>query len=268
MTFLGIRLDTNAFSPFLMKKSLHVKSCLVIGCAKTTATKKQIQSLLGTLSHISTCVRPGRTFLNRMLNTLRSFPHDVNSLALDADFHQDTYWWKHFAEDFNGISIMSEIQWSDPDAVFSTDASSWGFGGFASGDFFHVQTPPHMESLHINHRELWAVIIALRLWGSHFAGKRIIVQCDNMCSVDVITSSKARVAFLQQCLREIRYLEAMYSFQISARHIAGVHNRKSDYLSRWGMSPDNPRLFHELTSGYNLCEYHVPPDMFHFTHQW
>ena len=159
---------------------------------------------------------------------------------------------------------MSEIQWSDPDAVFSTDASSWGFGDFASGNSFHVQTPPHMESLYINHRELWAVIIALRLWGPHLAGKRIIVQCDNMCSVDVITSSKARVAFLQHCLRDIRYLEAMYSFQISARHIAGVHNRRS----RWDMSPDNPRLFHEPTFGYNLCEYHVPPDMFHFTHQW
>ena len=85
-----------------------------------------------------------------------------------------------------------------------------------------------------------------------------------MCSVDVITSSKARVAFLQHCLCDIRYLEAMYSFQISARHIAGVHNRRS----RWGMSPDNPRLFHEPTFGYNLCEYHVPPDMFNFTHQW
>ena len=87
--------------------------------------------------------------------------------------------YKHFADDFNGIFVY--VQWSDPDAVFSTDASSWGFADFASGNSFHVQTPPHMESLYIKHRELWAVIIALRLWGPHLAGKRIIVQCDITC---------------------------------------------------------------------------------------
>ena len=89
-----------------------------------------------------------------------------------------------------------------------------------------------------------------------------------MCLVMVINHSRARVPFLQACLREIRYLEAMGSFQLSAVHISGVDNRISDYLSRWDDSKEYPRKFRHATRGYSLVEHTVHNDLFEFSHTW
>lgn len=96
-----------------------------------------------------------------MLNVLRPFPLGSNSLDLIADFHRDLPEWSNSVGDFNEISIIREIHWSDPD----TEASSWGMGGYASENYVHGKKTPHMLSLHIYHRQLMAIITALLLWG-------------------------------------------------------------------------------------------------------
>ena len=41
---------------------------------RDTCIKKQLQSIIGKLSFITNCVRPGRIFINRMLETMRRMP--------------------------------------------------------------------------------------------------------------------------------------------------------------------------------------------------
>ena len=67
------------------------------------------------------------------------------------------------------------------------------------------------------------------------------------------------------------YKENLYdpnrcSFVFDNRHKL-IKLQQFDYLSRWGLSPDNAGLFHECTTVYTLCEFNVPPDMFYFPHQ-
>ena len=269
MVFLGIHMDTTNFTMSIPpQKLVSIQNILAQWKVKTTATRKQLQSLLGSLNHVSCCVRPGRSFINRLLNTLRNFPENEGHMTLDYNFHKDISWWLYFMEDFNGVSFMPELHRSTPDTVFATDASTWGVGGYNNGHYFHAENSPFTQSLHINHLELLAIVIALQLWSHDFCGKRIVVNCDNMCAVDVINLSHARVPFLQCCLREIRFLEANHSFQLSAVHISGVSNRLPDYLSRWGLSTRYPTLFYASVTGTELHQSMVSLDTFHFTHDW
>jgi hypothetical protein len=38
---------------------------------------------------------------------------------------------------------------------------------------------------------------------------------------------------MQNCLRELCFVEATHEFEVRAKHIAGEENRLADYLSRW-----------------------------------
>ena len=89
-----------------------------------------------------------------------------------------------------------------------------------------------------------------------------------MCSVAVINTARPRDAYLQACSREIRYLEAMHSFDLRARHLPGAHNRISDSLSRWDVSSDYSRKFYHLTQNFIVTEEHINIDMFEFSHIW
>ena len=53
--------------------------------------KKELQSLLGKLNHVSQCVRPGRLFVSRLLNWLREIS-DVDTVAIPEDFKLGLLW--------------------------------------------------------------------------------------------------------------------------------------------------------------------------------
>ena len=78
MVFLGIQLDSHAFTQTIPHDKLHgCRRILAEYLEMQTCTKRQLQSLIGKLMHVSGCVRGGRTFLNSILNVLR----DAKSLS-------------------------------------------------------------------------------------------------------------------------------------------------------------------------------------------
>ena len=67
MVFRGIHLDTTNFTMSIPPQNLvSIQSILAQLKVRTTATRKQLQSLLGTFPG-------GLSFINRLLNTLRNF---------------------------------------------------------------------------------------------------------------------------------------------------------------------------------------------------
>ena len=71
---------------------------------KSTFSKNQLQSLLGSLLYICKCVCPACFFLNRMLAVLRQ-DVQLTELCLDADFHRDLRWFSTFLVSFNGVTM-------------------------------------------------------------------------------------------------------------------------------------------------------------------
>ncbi|XP_078582514.1 uncharacterized protein LOC144865570 [Branchiostoma floridae x Branchiostoma japonicum] len=119
---------------------------------KRSARKREVESLLGKLHFIASCVRPGRLFVSRMILFLRSFRSKHQRLPLDDEFRKDLAWWRLFLPSYNGVSLLPQFGWSDADAVFSSDACLSGCGGFCntSGEYFHATFPPNLLSTGLN----------------------------------------------------------------------------------------------------------------------
>lgn len=268
MSFLGIWFDTEKLTMEVTPDRLFEISTLVEQWLhKSVATLKEVQSLVGKLNFVASCVKPGRIFISRILNFLREFNGKNRTLEVSTELSKDLLWWSKFLLRYNGISILNLEEWTKPDEFIASDSCLVGCGGISGGQFFHKEFPSFIreQNLHINALELLSVIVCLKLWA--IKGKRICIQCDNQVSVFVINQGRTKSRFLQACLREICYICAVYECELRAVYIQGVQNRLPDLLSRWSLNDQYSVEFVNLTHD-KMREVYVDDDLFRFLHDW
>jgi hypothetical protein len=115
MEFLGITVDTVKLTLEVNLDRVTEISLLVEAwLRKEKASLRDLQSLLGKLHFVSTCVRPGRLFASRLLNWLRqAFPSNIVGSEhnifrrIPKGVKKDLLWWHKFLPGYNGVSIMS-----------------------------------------------------------------------------------------------------------------------------------------------------------------
>ena len=74
MVCLGITFDTELLIISIPEdKIVKLNEELCTWLLRLTFTKRQLQPSLGKLSYVTACIQPRRTFMNRLLNVLRSF---------------------------------------------------------------------------------------------------------------------------------------------------------------------------------------------------
>jgi hypothetical protein len=167
MVFLGILFDTVNMTLSVTPERLYeIMLLLAKWSKKVEASKKDVQRLVGKLNFVAKCVRPGRIFISRMLEFLRSFRGE-SVLPLPREFVKDLQWWSKFMVEYNGVSMMSVEEWSKPDEILASDACLVGAGGWYNGNYFHCNFPDFIQNqgLHINALELLTVIVCMKLWG-------------------------------------------------------------------------------------------------------
>ena len=72
LTFLGIQIDSVTFELSLPNEKLaRTKQLVMYWQVKQAATKQQLLSLIGSLSHAASVVVPGRTFLQCLIDTAK-----------------------------------------------------------------------------------------------------------------------------------------------------------------------------------------------------
>ena len=131
--------------------------------------------------------------------------------------------------------------------MVATDSCLEGAGGTFGKRYFRFSFPEKLKGSvgGINQLEAIAIIVALKLWGPCLAGRKFKVKCDNMTTVSVVNTGRAKEEFLQACAREIVFLACIYNFEIRADHIPGVTNILPDLLSRAAI---NTKYFHQFQS--------------------
>lgn len=278
MEFLGITVDTQKLTLEVTPERVEEISLLVESwLRKKKASLRDLQSLLGKLHFVATCVRPGRIFVSRLLNWLRqAFPSNhVGSghrifRSIPAEVHKDLEWWYKFLRQYNGVSIMFLENWSIPDEFLSCDSCLDGFGAICGKQFFHSKFPLSItnDHLHINCLELLVVIIAVKIWAKKFKGKRLMIICDNEASVTVINSGSTKDKYMQKCLRELCFISAVHEFEVRAKHISTEENRLADYLSRWHMDKRYSDEFSSLVKIRNYQEIFIQDSDFEFLNNW
>ena len=166
-TVLGVEINTvNMTISVTPTRLSEVSHIIDTWLSKRSASKRELQSLIGKLVFISKCVRTSRLFIGRLLIQLRSLKSQRHRFRLNRDFKKDLLRWKNFLCVYNGVSLIPIHDWSDPDIIFSTDSCLTGCGGISHRFYFHRQFPDFITAMNlsISALELLSVTVALKLW--------------------------------------------------------------------------------------------------------
>jgi hypothetical protein len=123
LDFLGFELDNDALVARLPQPKLQRTQRLVEEWLQRRACKKrELESLL---SHLATVVRPGRTFVRRLIELLAGFQSRKHCVWLNSSVRSDLRWWSCFLADWKGASLMPRVG-PDQTPLVSDTSGSWG----------------------------------------------------------------------------------------------------------------------------------------------
>ena len=216
---------------------------------KQTASKRQLQSLMGKLSFVTNVVRPGRIFMSRLIEQSKCFP-EKGKHKINAETRKDIEWWIAFLPQFDGVSMLWLQDKLKIDEVLAMDVCLNGGGACCESEFFHFRFPDSIKvkTNHITQLELLTIVIAVKLWIHKFTGKVVRLSLDNQASVWAVNQGKTKDSFMLQCLCEIAWFTAKNQVLLKLQFIDGSANIILDLLSRWYISGEARRKFKSITN--------------------
>ena len=236
LTFLGITIDTVAGEMRLPPEKLQrVKEMLRQWGDRRACSRRELESLIGLLNHACKVVRPGRSFLRRMIDLLHSRntrPGGNSFIRLNTSCRADIAWWGEFVESWNGVSFLDPPLTLD-EVVMTSDASgSWGCGAWHDKAWFQVQWDSRAENLSIACKELIPIVLGCAAWGDSWQGRRVTCRCDNQVVVAGLRSRSSRDKGVMHLLRCLVFVEACLNCYLVPEYIDTHSNHLADDLSR------------------------------------
>ncbi len=244
IVFLGVELDTiNMCLRLPEDKLINIREELVAFSKRRRATKRQLMSLTGKLNWAAAVIHGGRVFLRRIIDLTNTLNSKTDRVLLSVSMQRDIDWWLQFMSTFNGKSAVLDRQ---PITTVYTDACLQGGGGVFGQDWFHCNWAldwPGTDSLHINYKELLAVVVAAARWAPLWAGKRIYIMSDNQAAVGILNRGTAKHPLVMEAMRWLFWLSATHGFHLTGRYIPGILNIAADSASRILEAGELARLF-------------------------
>ena len=237
LTFLGIELDSQQRQLRLPADKLsRLQRSLITWSGRRSCRKRELQSLLGYLNHAATVVKPGRSFVRRMIELLPVAKHPDHFIRLNVSFRADLLWWQLFSQSWNGVSVIPARAAIDSMQVVSDASGSWGCGAIWGQNWCQLQWPQEWLSIPITAKELAPIVVASMLWGLGWYGQRVQFVCDNMAVVACVNSGSSKDSLVVHLLRALWFVSAKFCFEVHAVHIPGQLNQAADALSRGNQS--------------------------------
>ena len=262
LEFLGTTFDSEKMTMEVPPQKLdEIKQELQLWQERKTATRRDIESLIGKLQFAARCVRAGRIFLARLINWLKTTERG-KTYEIEPEAKKDIHWWAKFIKEYNGVSIIWLNSLPEIDNQMATDANLTGYGGISGQEYFKGTFPRQLQGKNIAILELWAVLIAIKTWKHKFKGTYFWIHVDNEAVATILNTGASKDTHLQALLREIAYIAATYQFVIKAKHIMGVTNRIPDWLSRW-KDPGARKKFRAYAQEKSLRNIKIPEGSFH-----
>ena len=242
VTCLGIVVNTEDFSLSIPAEKLsQIKQLCKKWANKMVCTKRELQSLLGSLLYVAKCIQYARFFLNRMLTLLRE-NFDKKSITVTADFKKDLNWFNTFLSVYNGVSFFQHVTGK----VVHLDACPQGLGAIFDNQVYALPLPFTYHQLNIAYLEMLNILVALKVWHREWAGARIQVKCDNQAVVSVLNSGRSRDSVMAEYARNIFMWVSTFNIDIKVVHVPGKLNEVADLLSRWFITKNNVEKLHHL----------------------
>ena len=246
MTYLGVQFDTVKLTMSVPGEKLQeLRTDLELWVRRTTATRKELQSIIGKLFWVSKMVRHSQPFIGRLLQQLRDMKGlpEAKKAILSTDCRKDILWWSMYMCHFNGVSaIMNDEDNQQPldllmtssSKVYAGDATLWGGGGWFEDEYWSREFPLFLKATEIpvHLKEFWVLIASCWIWGDMWSGGQIYLFCDNDSVVDSIIHQKPRDQDMSSLLREFLYVVCQKKFYPIARKIDTKANILADHISR------------------------------------
>ena len=248
LSFLGILIDTQAFELRLPAEKLsRLQETLHAWADKKSCTRRELESLLGHLSHAASVISQGRTFLRQLFPLLSLDRASHHYIRLNAGARADLTWWRVFLQDWNGTSFFPTMATA---AEVTSDASgAYGCGAFSSSHgWFQLQWPDSWSPINIAVKELVPIVMAAAIWGHHWQRSCVRFRSDNMAVVNILNSRTSKDQLLMHLLRCLVFYSAFFRFQFVAEHVPGILNVAADAISRnnlplfFSIFPQIPRV--------------------------
>jgi hypothetical protein len=192
LTFLGIELDTETRSLRLPRDKLtRIQDTLDTWRERKVCRRKELESLVGLLHHACKVIRPGRSFLRRMI-TLLSSMNDRHVIRLNRAFRADLAWWRMLAANWNGTGLIPQ-DGTTPSTTLFTDASgSWGCGAFWNQRWLQFHWSESAAHLPISVKEMLPIIMAAATWGAQWHSQLVACYCDNQAVVATLATRSSK----------------------------------------------------------------------------
>ena len=260
MVWLGIRYDSlNMTMTIPPAKMDEIMAELKQWEGRNRATRRDMQRLMGLLQFVSP---PVRIFSNRILQCLRDSPNR-GSHGLSLGFRKDLKFFVDLLPDYNGVRVIDKKELTYQSQI-ELDACLTGCGATIGTQYYAELFPPDIvDAGHIiAHLELLNVVVALKVWGREWTGKRVQVVCDNSNACIAIQTGRSKDPFIQHCVRELFLFSARFDVELAAIHRPGELMERADALSRMFTSSSHFRWVQNDTELAAATRVQVHPDLF------
>lgn len=243
----------------------------------------ELRSLLGSLRHVATCVRPARAFLQRLRGAQLGHAR-THRLPVSSSMREDLLWWLHIlaSDGLNGVPLQYFADEPPADVVVYMDASNYGLCAlditrrhcltysFSSNERILITRFQGGEDngFDINFRELLSLAYAVHTWGPSWQRPRpfppvhVRFHIDNVSAVTWQTRMCSRNPRAQTIIRLLALWEVSYNLRFSSRHVAGRLNHLADMGSRIAQDAVIARRFYQLTASWVAMQITSPPSTF------
>jgi hypothetical protein len=234
----GIEVDSTRLEMRLPPDKLVKASELLTNLkSRRSVTLRELQSAIGFLNFACKVIAQGRPFLRRLIDLTRQASNPSHHIRLTKESRLDIVAWLSFLEGYNGVSIFIDPVWTISHTVsLFSDASGLGYAAVFRSRYLQGAWPPPWRDYSIAIKELYPITLAVEIWGSSLANKRLMLHCDNQSVVNIINSQTSKCPLIMRLVRRLTVAAMSSNIVLRSVHIRGVDNTVSDRLSRFSDS--------------------------------
>ena len=232
--YLGIEVDSAAQSIRLpADKFSELLTSLKAWQSRKKCTKRELLSLIGSLSFACKVVKPGRIFLRRLIDLSTTVPKLHHHIDLNTESRADIQWWLDFLPSWNGVCLIQQDPITSVALSLYTDASGLGIGAVYGHKWFSLPWPnAGYANLHVSVQELFAIVVAVHTWSDEWVDQQILFFCDNQSITQVWAKGTSGNPMIMKLIRFLFLHIARRNINLLMQHISGKRNSHADALSR------------------------------------
>ena len=139
-----------------------------------------------------------------------------------------------------------------------TDSSKAAAGMFCGGDWCYVHWKkdlPDVYPLHINYKEVVAILLAADRWAPLRSGSDVTVVTDSIVAKAIVNKGTCKNHKVMDALRDLFWLQVKFNFRLRAIHIPGKLNQLPDAISRLHEPGQALRLQSLLSNWHSTPQY-------------